>query len=45
MQPGDVEATYADIEASQRDLGCAPKTTIDQGLEKFVAWFRAYRKL
>ena len=45
MQPGDVEATYADIEASQRDLGFQPKTTIDEGLAKFVAWFREYHKL
>jgi UDP-glucuronate 4-epimerase len=42
MQPGDVPATYADIDASIRDLGFRPKTTIDQGLPKFVQWYRAY---
>jgi UDP-glucuronate 4-epimerase len=42
MQPGDVKDTYADIEASRRDLGFAPKTTIREGIPKFVAWYRAF---
>ncbi|MFO0995535.1 MAG: NAD-dependent epimerase/dehydratase family protein [Alphaproteobacteria bacterium] len=42
MQPGDVRETYADIEASERDLGFAPRTTIDEGIPKFVAWYRQY---
>jgi UDP-glucuronate 4-epimerase len=42
MQPGDVPATYADIDASIRDLGFQPKTTIEEGLPKFVQWFRDY---
>jgi UDP-glucuronate 4-epimerase len=42
MQPGDVPETYADIEASRRDLGFAPTTTIAEGVPKFVAWFRDY---
>lgn len=42
MQPGDVPATYADIRAASRDFGFQPKTTIDQGLPKFVAWYRGY---
>ncbi|MBK1697444.1 NAD-dependent epimerase/dehydratase family protein [Rhodovibrio salinarum] len=42
MQPGDVPATYADIDASIRDLGFQPKTTIEEGLPKFVEWFREY---
>jgi UDP-glucuronate 4-epimerase len=42
MQPGDVRATYADIESSTRDLGFQPKTTIDQGVPRFVAWYRDY---
>ncbi len=45
MQPGDVEATWADISASQRDLGYAPSTRIEQGIPKFVAWFRDYTGL
>ena len=43
MQPGDVAATYADIESSRRDFGFEPKTPIDDGLPRFVAWYRAYR--
>jgi UDP-glucuronate 4-epimerase len=42
MQPGDVPATYADIEAATRDFGFHPKTTIDEGLPRFVAWYRGY---
>jgi UDP-glucuronate 4-epimerase len=42
MQPGDVRETYADIESSTRDLGFLPKTTIDQGVPRFVAWYRDY---
>lgn len=42
MQPGDVKETYADIEASRRDLGFEPHTTIDEGLPRFVAWYRDY---
>ncbi len=45
MQPGDVAATYADIEATKRDFGFAPKTAIEDGLPRFVAWYRAYHKL
>lgn len=45
MQPGDVPETYADIEASRRDLGFEPKTSIDEGIPKFVAWFREYHKV
>jgi UDP-glucuronate 4-epimerase len=42
MQPGDVAATYADIAESSRDLGFAPATPIDEGLPRFVEWFRGY---
>jgi UDP-glucuronate 4-epimerase len=44
MQPGDVEATYADIAATTRDFGFAPKTGIDDGLPRFVRWYRDYHK-
>jgi UDP-glucuronate 4-epimerase len=39
-QPGDVERTYADITKAARDLGYNPKTTIEQGLAKFVEWLK-----
>jgi len=42
MQPGDVPATYADIEASRRDLGFAPTTPIEKGIPRFVDWYRTY---
>jgi UDP-glucuronate 4-epimerase len=42
LPPGDVIRTCADIEASRRDLGFAPKTPIEEGLPRFVAWYRAY---
>jgi UDP-glucuronate 4-epimerase len=45
MQPGDVTRTYADIEAASRDFGFDPKTSIDEGLPKFVEWYRAYHQL
>jgi len=42
MQPGDVPATYADITDSERDLGFHPTTTIDEGIPRFVAWYRGH---
>jgi UDP-glucuronate 4-epimerase len=42
MQPGDVQATYSDIEASTRDLGYRPQTDIEEGIPNFVAWYRKY---
>ncbi|MGB8273835.1 MAG: NAD-dependent epimerase/dehydratase family protein [Alphaproteobacteria bacterium] len=44
MQPGDVKETYADIDSSRRDFGFDPATTIDEGLPRFVAWYREYHK-
>jgi UDP-glucuronate 4-epimerase len=45
MQPGDVRDTYADISAIQRDLGFAPTTSIDEGIPRFVHWYRAYHRI
>lgn len=42
MQPGDVPATYANIDALSRDHGFAPTTALEEGLPRFVAWYRAY---
>jgi UDP-glucuronate 4-epimerase len=42
LQPGDVKETCADIEASRRDLDFAPKTSIADGIPRFVAWYRRY---
>jgi UDP-glucuronate 4-epimerase len=44
MEPGDVPATFADITESKRDLGFSPATTIEEGLPRFVAWYRDYHR-
>ena len=40
IQPGDVPATYADIEDLIRDIDFRPATSIEQGIRKFAAWYR-----
>jgi UDP-glucuronate 4-epimerase len=45
MQAGDVVSTYADIEAARRDFGYEPKTPINEGIPRFVAWYRDYHGL
>jgi UDP-glucuronate 4-epimerase len=40
-QPGDVPITWANIDKARRLLGYAPKTSMEQGLQNFVAWYRA----
>jgi UDP-glucuronate 4-epimerase len=45
MQPGDVPATYADIEDLAREIGFKPATSIEDGIKKFAAWFREYHKI
>jgi len=42
MQPGDVKATAAEIEDSRRDLGFEPRISIDEGLPRFVQWYKEY---
>jgi UDP-glucuronate 4-epimerase len=42
MQPGDVPATGADIADLGRDVGFAPKTSIETGVQRFVDWYREY---
>ena len=42
MQPGDVPATYADVDDLVRDVGFCPATPIDVGIDRFVAWYREY---
>ncbi len=45
MQPGDVESTYADIEASRRDLGFDPVTPMAIGIPKFINWFKDFYRV
>ncbi len=44
MQPGDVVKTYADISELTKDTGFTPSTGIEEGLEKFVKWFKKYHQ-
>jgi len=45
MQPGDVEATFADVADLERDIGFRPATTIEQGIARFAKWFREYHRI
>jgi UDP-glucuronate 4-epimerase len=42
MQPGDVPATYAEIDYLIREVGFKPDTSIEVGIQQFVDWYRAY---
>lgn len=42
MQPGDVLATYADVDDLIRDVGFRPDTPIEEGISRFVEWYREY---
>jgi UDP-glucuronate 4-epimerase len=44
MQPGDVPQTFADVSKARRLLGYNPQTQIEEGISRFVKWFRAERK-
>jgi UDP-glucuronate 4-epimerase len=45
VQPADVQATWADISESRRDLDFAPRTTLEEGIPRFVAWYREFAKV
>lgn len=45
MQPGDVLATYADVDALIKDVDYKPSTTIEEGVAKFVDWYRDFYKV
>ncbi|MDB5390896.1 MAG: uge [Planctomycetaceae bacterium] len=45
MQPGDVPETFADIDDLKRDIGFCPTTSIEDGVRKFVEWYRAYYRV
>lgn len=42
MQPGDVPATYADVDDLIKDVGFKPQTSIETGIKKFVEWYKSY---
>lgn len=45
IQPGDVPATYADINDLTRDVGFTPSTSIEVGIPRFVEWYREFYKI
>jgi len=45
MQPGDVPITYADVDDLIKDVGFKPSTTIEEGIKKFVEWYKGYYKI
>lgn len=44
LQPGDFLENFADIAKAKKDLGFAPKTSLEEGIKKFVAWYKDYYK-
>jgi len=45
MQPGDVVATYANVDGLINDVGYKPETQLEQGIEQFVQWYRDFYKV
>jgi UDP-glucuronate 4-epimerase len=45
MQPGDVEATYADVADLEREIGFKPATSIEDGIARFAKWYRDYHRI
>ncbi len=45
MQPGDVPATYADIDDLFREVGFRPSTSLEEGIAKFSTWYREYHNI
>jgi UDP-glucuronate 4-epimerase len=42
IQPGDVSETCADIDDLEREVGFRPSTTIEDGVHRFIKWYRGY---
>ena len=45
MQPGDVPATFADIDDLARDVGFRPDTPLETGIQRFVDWYKKYYRI
>ena len=45
IQPGDVPATYADVDDLINAVGFKPNTPIEEGISKFVEWYKDYYKI
>lgn len=44
-QPGDVSETYADVDDLARDVGFRPETAVEEGVARFVAWYKEFYPL
>jgi UDP-glucuronate 4-epimerase len=44
LQPGDVEATFADVADLERDIGFRPATSIEEGVARFAKWYREFQR-
>ena len=42
LQPGDVTATYADVDDLINDVGFKPATPIEEGIKRFIAWYKEF---
>jgi len=45
MQDGDVPATYADVDALATDVGFRPQTPVEEGVKRFVTWYKEYYRI
>ena len=45
IQPGDVPATHADTTALEEYIGFKPQTTVEEGVLRFITWYKEYYKL
>ena len=45
MQPGDVPVTFADIDDLSKEFGFKPNTSIEDGIDKFIKWYKSYKKI
>ena len=45
MQPGDVPVTYADVDELSKEVGFRPRTSLEEGVDRFVNWYREYHKV
>ncbi|MGA8380787.1 MAG: SDR family NAD(P)-dependent oxidoreductase [Stellaceae bacterium] len=45
LQPGDVPESFADIDTARRDLGFEPKISIEEGIGRFVQWYKGYHRI
>lgn len=45
MQPGDVPATYANVDDLIEDVGFSPSTPIESGIDRFIAWYKDYYRI